>query len=163
MKKKYILLTVLVSTISLSSCEDFLEQENSHDLNQETFFDSESALLSATAPLYNYVWAGFNDKFYYGMGDGRANNITAQYSNYIFPYTNLSETSLSQGLADAWNSLYSVVAQSNNTINNITDYPPLAKRLNNELSLKRASCVEQPIGISVLCGGQALSIPILQV
>ena len=104
MKKKYILLTVLVSTISLSSCEDFLEQENSHDLNQETFFDSESALLSATAPLYNYVWAGFNDKFYYGMGDGRANNITAQYSNYIFPYTNLSETSLSQGLADAWNS-----------------------------------------------------------
>lgn len=27
MKKKYILLTVLVSTISLSSCEDFLEQE----------------------------------------------------------------------------------------------------------------------------------------
>lgn len=67
MKKKYILLTVLVSTISLSSCEDFLEQENSHDLNQETFFDSESALLSATAPLYNYVWAGFNDKFYYGM------------------------------------------------------------------------------------------------
>ena len=122
MKKKYILLTVLVSTISLSSCEDFLEQENSHDLNQETFFDSESALLSATAPLYNYVWAGFNDKFYYGMGDGRANNITAQYSNYIFPYTNLSETSLSQGLADAWNSLYSVVAQSNNTINNITDY-----------------------------------------
>ena len=38
------------------------------------------------------------------------------------PYTNLSETSLSQGLTDAWNSFYSVVAQANNTINNITDY-----------------------------------------
>lgn len=59
MKKKYILLTVLVSTISLSSCEDFLEQENSHDLNQETFFDSESALLSATAPLYNRDYIQF--------------------------------------------------------------------------------------------------------
>ena len=56
------------------------------------------------------------------MGDGRANNITAQYSDYIYPYTNLSETSLSQGLTDAWNSFYSVVAQANNTINNITDY-----------------------------------------
>lgn len=122
MKKKYIISAILTGAISLSGCEDFLEQKNTHDLNQETFFDSEAALQAATAPLYNYVWAGFNDKFYYGMGDGRANNITAQYSDYIYPYTNLSETSLSQGLTDAWNSLYSVVAQSNNTINNITDF-----------------------------------------
>jgi hypothetical protein len=56
------------------------------------------------------------------MGDGRANNITAQYSDYIYPYTNMNETSLSAGLDDAWKSLYSVVAQSNNTINNIKDY-----------------------------------------
>lgn len=165
MKKKYILLTVLVSTISLSSCEDFLEQENSHDLNQETFFDSESALLSATAPLYNYVWAGFNDKFYYGMGDGRANNITAQYSNYIFPYTNLSETSLSQGLADAWNSLYSVVAQSNNTINNITDYS--ASTISEETKQRAIAEARFMRGTAYWyigsLWGQALSIPILQV
>lgn len=123
MKKKYsIVLAILVSAMTLTGCEDFLDQKNTHDLNQETFFDSEEALQAATAPLYNYVWAGFNDKFYYGMGDGRANNITAQYSSYIFPYTNMSETSLSEGLDGAWNSLYSVVAQTNNTINNITDY-----------------------------------------
>ena len=112
----------MTGVLALTGCEDFLEQKNTHDLNQQTFFDSEAALRAATAPLYNYVWAGFNDKFYYGMGDGRANNITAQYSDYIYPYTNLSETSLSQGLTDAWNSFYSVVAQANNTINNITDY-----------------------------------------
>ena len=123
MKTKYIISTsALTGVLALTGCEDFLEQKNTHDLNQQTFFDSEAALRAATAPLYNYVWAGFNDKFYYGMGDGRANNITAQYSDYIYPYTNLSETSLSQGLTDAWNSFYSVVAQANNTINNITDY-----------------------------------------
>lgn len=123
MKTKYIISTIaLTGVLALTGCEDFLEQKNTHDLNQQTFFDSEAALRAATAPLYNYVWAGFNDKFYYGMGDGRANNITAQYSDYIYPYTNLSETSLSQGLTDAWNSFYSVVAQANNTINNITDY-----------------------------------------
>ena len=123
MKTKYIISTIaLTGVLALTGCEDFLEQKNTHDLNQQTFFDSEEALRAATAPLYNYVWAGFNDKFYYGMGDGRANNITAQYSDYIYPYTNLSETSLSQGLTDAWNSFYSVVAQANNTINNITDY-----------------------------------------
>jgi hypothetical protein len=68
------------------------------------------------------VWYDFNDKFYYGMGDGRANNITAQYSDYIKSYTNMNETSLSEGLDEAWRSLYSVVSQSNNTINNIKDY-----------------------------------------
>ena len=105
MKTKYIISTIaLTGVLALTGCEDFLEQKNTHDLNQQTFFDSEAALRAATAPLYNYVWAGFNDKFYYGMGDGRANNITAQYSDYIYPYTNLSETSLSQGLTDAWNS-----------------------------------------------------------
>lgn len=122
MKNKYIYLPLLAGIVSLTGCSDFLDQKNTHDLNQETFFDSDQAIQAATAPLYNYVWAGFNDKFYYGMGDGRANNITAQYSDYIYPYTNMSETSLSQGLADAWNSFYSVVAQSNNTINNINDY-----------------------------------------
>lgn len=128
----------MTGVLALTGCEDFLEQKNTHDLNQQTFFDSEAALRAATAPLYNYVWAGFNDKFYYGMGDGRANNVTAQYSDYIYPYTNLSETSLSQGLTDAWNSFYSVVAQANNTINNITDYsaPTLSE------DLKRASIAE---------------------
>jgi hypothetical protein len=108
--------------VTLSSCEDYLEQENTTSLNQETFFDSDDAVEAATAPLYNYVWYNFNEKFYYGMGDGRANNITAQWSDYIYPYTNLNETSLSVGLDAAWGSLYSVVAQSNNTINNIKDY-----------------------------------------
>lgn len=122
MKTKYLLLAILAGGISLTGCEDFLDQQNTHDLNQQTFFDSDAAVRAATAPLYNYVWNEFNDKFYYGMGDGRANNITASYSPYIYPYTNFAESSLSDGLSSAWNSLYSVVAQSNNTINNILNY-----------------------------------------
>lgn len=122
MKSKLIIITALLGSMSLVSCEDFLTQNNTTNPNQETFFDSDAAIEAATAPLYNYVWANFNEKFYYGMGDGRANNITAQYSPYIYPYTNLNETSLSEGLDGAWGSLYSVVAQSNNTINNILTY-----------------------------------------
>jgi hypothetical protein len=74
---------MLLGALSMTSCEDFLEKENTTSLNQETFFDSDESIESATAPLYNYVWYDFNDKFYYGMGDGRGNNITAQYSPYI--------------------------------------------------------------------------------
>lgn len=109
-----------VSALALSSCaDDFLDQTNTHQLSQDKFFDSDKAVEEAVWPLYSYVWYDFNDKFYYGMGDGRANNITAQYSDYIYPYTNFTETSLSTGLTEAWGSLYSVVAQSNNSLNNI--------------------------------------------
>lgn len=124
MKTKIFLVgSLLTAGIALTSCsDDFLDQKNTTSPNQETFFDSDEAIDKAMYPLYNYVWQSFNDKAYYGMGDGRANNLTAQYSDYIYPYTNFNETSLSPGLSDAWGSLYSVVAQSNNTINNILTY-----------------------------------------
>lgn len=117
------LLSIAVSSMLLCSCAgDFLDQTNSHQLSPEKFFDSDEAVEREVWPLYSYVWYDFNDKFYYGMGDGRADNITAQYSNYIYPYTNFTETSLSQGLTEAWAALYSVVAQSNNAINNIRNF-----------------------------------------
>ncbi|MBM6992837.1 MAG: RagB/SusD family nutrient uptake outer membrane protein [Prevotella sp.] len=124
MKTRILYIGALVAAgLTLTSCaDDFLEQSNSHQLSQGTFFDSDAAVEKAVWPLYSYVWYDFNDKFYYGMGDGRANNITAQYSNYIYPYTNFTETSLSQGLTEAWGSLYSVVSQANNSINNIKNF-----------------------------------------
>jgi hypothetical protein len=123
MKTKILYLFALIATgLMISSCaDDFLDQKNTSDLNQDTFFDSDEAVSEATSTLYNYVWNSFNGKLYYSMGDGRSNNITAQWSNYIKVYTNFNETSLSEGLQEGWASLYSVVAQSNNTINNIKD------------------------------------------
>ncbi|MBQ8655591.1 MAG: RagB/SusD family nutrient uptake outer membrane protein [Prevotella sp.] len=114
---------VALAALSLSSCaNDFLEQENTYQISQSNFFSSDDAVSQEIYPLYSYVWYMFNDKFYYGMGDGRANNITAQYSDYIYPYTNFTETGLSNGLTDAWGAFYSVVAQANNAINNIQDF-----------------------------------------
>ena len=112
----------IAGILSFSSCaKDFLEQKNSYQISQDNFFDNDEAVSQAVMPLYSYVWYDFNDKFYYGMGDGRANNITAQYSGYVYPYTNFTETGLSSGLTEAWGALYSVVAQANNTINNIAN------------------------------------------
>lgn len=112
----------IAGILSFSSCtNDFLEQKNTYQISQDNFFDNDEAVSQAVMPLYSYVWFDFNDKFYYGMGDGRANNITAQYSEYIYPYTNFTETGLSSGLTEAWGALYSVVAQANNTINNIAN------------------------------------------
>ncbi|MBQ8522011.1 MAG: RagB/SusD family nutrient uptake outer membrane protein [Bacteroides sp.] len=122
MKNKIYLLAALAGTLAFSSCDDFLTSENTTSANQETFFDSDESLESDTAPLYCQVWNSFNSTAYYSMGDGRSNNITARWSDYIYPYTNFTETALSPGLEDAWGSFYSVIAQSNYTINNIKAY-----------------------------------------
>lgn len=121
MKKILYTLLACVGLLVFTGCDDFLDQTNTTNPNADTFFDSEDAIKAATAPLYNYVWWNFNEKFYYGMGDGRSNNISAQWSNYIKDFTNFNETSQTEGLEDAWGSFYSVVAQSNNTINSILD------------------------------------------
>lgn len=121
MKNKIYIIVALVGVFTLFGCDDFLDQTNTTNPNLDTFFDSDEAVYAAVYPLYNYVWYDFNDKFYYGMGDGRSGNINAPWSDYIYPYTNFTETAQSQGLEGAWGSFYSVIAQSNNAINNIRD------------------------------------------
>lgn len=122
--RKQIIQYALFGAVALGmvSCEDYLTQNNTYQANDETFLDTDKAVQATTAPLYNYVWNDFNSKFYYSVGDGRANNLTARWSDYIYPYTNFTETSLSPGLEDAWGSFYSVIAQSNNVINRIENF-----------------------------------------
>ena len=124
MKSKIKFLSLIAAgAIAVSGCgEDFLDQENTSSLNMATFFDSDDAISEATSTLYNYVWNSFNGKLYYSMGDGRANNITAQWSNYIKYFTNFNDDGTTEGLYDGWSALYSVVAQANNVMNNVEKY-----------------------------------------
>jgi len=110
----------VTATLTMSSCNDnFLNIQPNDKLTLDNFFQSESDLQASTSGLYNKVWFDFNDKFYYGLGDGRANNLYAPYSDYIYPFSDLTETSLTGPLGSAWASFYNVIGQSNNTINNI--------------------------------------------
>lgn len=111
---------VIVSSMTFTACKDsFLDIQPNDRLTLDNFFQSESDLQAATAGLYNKVWFDFNDKFYYGLGDGRANNLYAPYSDYIYPFSDWTETSLTGPLGSAWGAFYNVIGQSNNTINNI--------------------------------------------
>jgi len=120
MKIKKILTIMAIAGLGISSCDDgFLEVSSNDTITLDNFFTSESDLRVATAGLYGKVWFDFNDKFYYALGDGRANNIFAPYSDYVYPFTNFTETSLTGPLVSAWGSFYNVIGQANNTINNI--------------------------------------------
>ena len=83
MTKNILIRAALACGVAMASCDDFLESTNTSQANDETFLDSDDAVESTTAPLYNYVWNDFNGKAYYSMGDGRANNLTARWSDYI--------------------------------------------------------------------------------
>ncbi|MDD4489295.1 MAG: RagB/SusD family nutrient uptake outer membrane protein [Paludibacter sp.] len=118
-RNKIIYTLLLGISLAFFACEDFLDFAPNDRETLDNFFQSSEDLKTATAPLYNKVWFDFNDKFFYALGDGRANNLFAPYSDYIFPFTTLTETSLTGPLVSAWKSFYNVIGQSNNTINNI--------------------------------------------
>ncbi|MGB3776571.1 MAG: RagB/SusD family nutrient uptake outer membrane protein, partial [Leeuwenhoekiella sp.] len=111
----------LLSFAGFYSCSDELEIEPQDQIAKENFFQSEQDFRAATAPLYNRVWFSFNDKFYFGLGDGRSYNLYAPFSDYVFPFSDLTETGLTGPLVEAWRSLYIVIQQSNNTINAIAE------------------------------------------
>lgn len=125
MKTKNILLTFVLTALPFFaiSCSDLLDVEPEDVITKENFYKTEEDFKAATGPLYNKVWFDFNDKFYYGLGDGRSYNLYAPFSDYIYPFSDLSETGLTGPLVSAWASLYNVVQQSNNVIAGIAGSP----------------------------------------
>jgi hypothetical protein len=125
MKTKNIFYTALLIALPLvwTSCSDLLEVEPEDLITKENFYKTEDDFKAATAPLYNKVWFEFNDKFYFGLGDGRSYNLYAPFSDYVYPFSDLSETGLTGPLVSAWGSLYVVIQQSNNVIIGINGSP----------------------------------------
>lgn len=119
MMKKNILNKILGLTMAsalLVSCEGFLDITPNDQITGDNFYQTEEDFQAATGPLYNKVWFDFNDKFYYALGDGRAGNLYAPYSDYVYPFADLLETGLTGPLVSAWQSFYNVIQQSNNVI-----------------------------------------------
>lgn len=121
MKKIYLFLAFVVSSVVFTACSDFLDITPNDMITGDNFYQSEEDFQAATAPLYNKVWFNFNDKFYYALGDGRGFNLYAPYSDYIYPFTDLLETGLTSPLVQAWGSLYNVIQQSNKVIQGIAN------------------------------------------
>ncbi|MBR1489281.1 MAG: RagB/SusD family nutrient uptake outer membrane protein [Bacteroidales bacterium] len=119
MKKIFSILSLAVLLGAAVSCDDYLDVNSESQTTLDTFFQNESDCRSATAPLYNKVWFDFNNNFGFGFMDGRANNVFAPWSDYIFPYVNLTETTATANLYSAWQSLFVIVTQSDYTLNNL--------------------------------------------
>jgi len=120
MKTKNIIFSFVVTlALSLASCNDFLDIKPNNLITGSSL--TADNLPSLTAPLYNRVWFDFNDKFYFGLGDGMSYNLYAPYSDYVYPFADLSVTGLTGPLVNAWASLYVVIQQSNKVIKSINE------------------------------------------
>lgn len=125
MKTKNIVYKFLIAALPLFAigCSDLLDVEPNDVVTKENFYKTEEDFKAATSPLYNKVWFDFNDKFYFGLGDGRSYNLYAPYSDYVYPFSDLSISGLTGPVVSAWSSLYNVVQQSNNVIIGISESP----------------------------------------
>ena len=117
--KNKILSTLLVFVgIYLSGCKDsFLDRTPESSYTADNFYASDEALEAATAPLYNRAWFDYNSRPIMYLGSTRANDF---YSPWAFPeFTTFQVTALSEDLANAWKSFYSVITMANQTINDV--------------------------------------------
>ncbi|MDF1549414.1 MAG: RagB/SusD family nutrient uptake outer membrane protein [Bacteroidales bacterium] len=114
---------IIAFTIGWTSCSDFLDTVPDDKITGDNFYQNEDDFRAATAALYNVVWWDFNEKFYYGLGDGRAYNLYAPFSDYIYPFMDLTESGITGPLVQAWQSLYNVVQQSNKVVIGISNSP----------------------------------------
>lgn len=106
---------MLLGSVSFNqSCKDFLDITPSDQIVGESL--TAENLPSLTSPLYNVVWTDFNEKFYFGLGDGASYNLYAPFSDYVYPFADLAVTGLTGPLVQAWQSFYVVVQQSNKVI-----------------------------------------------
>ena len=118
MKKIFAIIATAATLFVTASC-NWLEVTSESQTTLDSFFTTEADCYASTAPLYAKVWFDFNNNFSFGFMDGRANNVFAPWSDYIYPYVNLIETSSTANLYSAWQSLFVIVSQADNTLNNL--------------------------------------------
>ena len=111
MKTKNIFFSIILSIVLLfSACDDFLVNEPNNYIAGSSLTEEHFSLL--VGPLYTRAWFDFNDKFYFGLGDGMAYNLNGPYSDYIYQFSDLAVTGLTGPLLGAWKSLYMVAGRA---------------------------------------------------
>ncbi|OOQ59412.1 RagB/SusD family nutrient uptake outer membrane protein [Mucilaginibacter pedocola] len=137
MKKhiKYFISLAAMSVIGVTGCKkDFFNRAPEDAITVDNFYKTNEQVAASTNALYNSPWFNWNNKAGWAItelagGNGRT------YSDDVISLFNFSLTNINPRLADAWNSLFTVVAQSNAVINNVPKAPASVDRavMNNAL------------------------------
>jgi hypothetical protein len=105
----------------MASCgEKFLDRPPLDRIVDANYYKTPQQVLQGTAPLYNLVWFGYNDKAAYGIGDGRGGVFFSP--SFEMEHVRLASTATQESVVNAWRGFYNIVGQSNTVITNINRY-----------------------------------------
>ncbi|RAJ08554.1 putative outer membrane starch-binding protein [Chitinophaga skermanii] len=133
--KRHIFFFSALMALSTGCSKDFLNKPPEDQIVTENFYQTEEQVAASTNILYGLPWFGFNTKAFWAItelsgGNGRS------WSGDVVNFGDLTVTGDNQLLYSAWESLYSVIAQSNMLLLNLPKYvnPAVSKAtVNNAL------------------------------
>lgn len=121
--KKYIkkvkMIFVLATVITLGSCnDDFLNRPPEDAYSLDEFYNTNEQVAASTNSLYGKVWFNFQNKAFWSIGEIASGN-SFSYSSDVNTLKELNANGGDPEIANAWKSLWAVVAQSNAIINEL--------------------------------------------
>lgn len=116
--KRNILLYITLVIFLVGCSEEFLERPPQDAITIDNYFQTVPQINAATGFLYSMPWFNLNDKAHWSIGDVRAGNMWMADQGMAAFFT-FSQTSANERLAEAWSSLWIVVAHSNAIINDL--------------------------------------------
>lgn len=115
------MLGLLVPVVLLGGCKkDFLERPPTDAIVDASFYKTDEQLAAATSLLYNKVWFDYNENPAFSLGDIRAGTAFRGYNERA--NVEFNTTDITPENRRAWQSLFTVVGQSNLVIANVNRY-----------------------------------------
>jgi hypothetical protein len=124
MKKyiKYLIGAGALIGVTATGCKkDFFNRPPEDRSTVGTYYQTDAQVQSSTNILYAAPWFGFNGKAFLAIGDLQSGNARcdAGTDGEFDAFRNFTEGNATLAVQSTWNSLYTVVAQSNALINNL--------------------------------------------
>lgn len=111
--------TAFTTIVFFASCsEEFLNRPPEDNYSIEEFYNTDSQVENSTNSLYGKVWFNFNSKAFWAIGEIASGNGFS-YSSDVNSLKGLNANGGDPEIANAWKSLWAVVAQSNALINGL--------------------------------------------
>lgn len=129
--------------MAISGCKkDFFNRPPENASTVGTYYQTAEQVKSSTNILYAAPWFGFNGKALLAIGDLQSGNARcyAGTDGSFDAFRNYTQGNATQTITSTWNSLFTVVAQSNALLNNLGSAAPAsvpASVVNNALGEAR--------------------------
>lgn len=120
---KYLAVIIVILSFTAFSCKkSFFNRPPESSLTLENFYQTTAQVQASTSALYSTPWFNWNNEISWAIGDMYGGNARS-YSSDVYNYGNFSVTADNNLIDNGWNSLFTVVAQSNAVINNLKSVP----------------------------------------